>query len=56
MSLNVDESAADGAAEPLTPPLPPPLPPPPSPPHRIRSDAEALAAARGDVAITQADH
>lgn len=42
MSLNVDESAADGAAEPLTPPLPPP----PSPPHRIRSDAEALAAAR----------
>lgn len=46
MSLNVDESAADGAAEPLTPPLTPPLPPPPSPPHRIRSDAEALAAAR----------
>lgn len=31
MSLDMDESVADGAAE--------PMPPPPSPPHRIGSDA-----------------
>lgn len=38
MSLDMDESVADGAAE--------PMPPPPSPPHRIGSDAEAIAAAQ----------
>ncbi len=37
MSLHLDD--------PVTDPVEDRLPPPPSPPHRIRSDAEAIAAA-----------